>query len=135
MEDTLTTLDQAKMLEGEIVEWRRQVHAQPELGFQEKETAALAASRLAEFGYEVQTEVGRTGVVADLGIGPTVAIRAEMDALPIAETNRVLYVSRVPGVSHGCGHDANFACALGAARIIASARPPGRVRILMQPAA
>ncbi len=135
MEETLTTLDRSKQMEAEIIEWRRRVHAQPELGFQEYQTAGLAAEMLFECGYQVRTGVGKTGVVADRGSGVTVAVRAEMDALPIAEANRVLYVSQVPGVSHGCGHDANLACVLGAARILSQARIQGAIRILAQPAA
>jgi amidohydrolase len=86
-------------------------------------------------GYRVRTGVGRTGVVAELGQGqPIVAIRADMDALPIQEANDVPYASRVPGVMHACGHDAHTAIGLGVATLLAQETFPGTVRFLFQPA-
>jgi amidohydrolase len=99
----------------------------------------LAAERLAELGIAVRTGVGVTGVVGDLGDnGPRIALRADMDALPIQEENDVDYASEVPGVMHACGHDVHVACLLGAAQLLAeeaaAGRLPGQVRFLFQPA-
>jgi amidohydrolase len=86
-------------------------------------------------GWRVKTGVGRTGVVAELGQGaPTVAIRADMDALPIQETNQEPYASQNEGVMHACGHDAHTAILLGVAKLLADEQFPGRVRLLFQPA-
>lgn len=133
-------LDKAKALNDEIVRLRRLIHANPELSFQEFQTAALVADTLSEIGgYTVRTQVGKTGVVAELGeSGPVIAIRADMDALPIVEANDVSYASRTPGVMHACGHDAHTAILLGVAHLLrqsyAEERWDGRVRLLFQPA-
>jgi amidohydrolase len=118
-----------------MVRWRRDIHSQPELGFQEVRTAALVAGVLQSLGYRVRTGVGRTGVVGAIGRGqPIVAIRADMDALPLQEANDVAYASQVPGVMHACGHDAHTAIALGAASLLAEEQHPGTIRFLFQPA-
>jgi len=131
-------LQRAQNLADSLVALRRQVHRHPELGFREEQTAALASQKLAELGMAVRTGVGKTGVVGDLGTtGPCIALRADMDALPIQEENPVPYASSVPGVMHACGHDAHVACLLGAAQLLAeeasAGRLPGRVRFLFQP--
>jgi amidohydrolase len=129
----------------ELVATRRDLHAHPELGFQEHRTASLVAERLAALGYEVETGVGRTGVVGLLrgsaaasGDKPerTVLLRADMDALPIAEANDVPYRSTVPGVMHACGHDAHVAIGLAVARRLAVSRAAwrGAVKFAFQPA-
>jgi amidohydrolase len=106
----------------------------PELGFRETRTASRVAGVLKPLGYRVRTRVGRTGVVAELGDGhPIVAIRADMDALPIQETNEVPYASQVPGVMHACGHDAHVAMALGVATLLTEEQFHGTVRFLFQP--
>ena len=128
-------LQRARKIEERITAWRREFHAHPELGFQETRTAARVAEILEPLGYRVRTGVGRTGVVADLGRGvPVVAIRADMDALPIQEVNAVPYTSQVPGVMHACGHDCHVAVALGVATLLAEEQFPGTVRFLFQPA-
>jgi amidohydrolase len=127
---------QAQQLAGQLVAWRRDIHMHPELSFQEQRTARLVADTLAELGIEAQTGVGKTGVVGYLGEGsPVIAIRADMDALPIHETNDVPYRSQTPGVMHACGHDAHTAILLGVARMLVQMpdRPPGQVRFLFQP--
>ena len=134
-----TTIDRARNLQKEIVDLRRLLHEQPELSFQETETARIAADRLEGLGYKVKRGVGKTGVTADLGKGDRlVAIRADMDALPIEETNPVPYRSKNPGVMHACGHDAHVSCAIAAARMLgedlSAGQNEGRVRMLMQPA-
>lgn len=127
-------LEQAHALKAELVRLRRAIHEQPELGFQEVKTAQLVAQTLDPLGFRIRTGVGKTGVVADIGEGsPCVAIRADMDALPIHELNEVPYRSRVPGVMHACGHDAHVAMALGAAMLLRQPVPTGQVRLLFQP--
>lgn len=128
-------LERAKDIQDKIRAWRRDFHMHPELGFQETRTAARVAEILKGLGYRVRTGVGKTGVVADLGGGsPVIAIRADMDALPILETNEEPYASQNPGVMHACGHDAHTAIALGAATLLAGAKFAGTVRFLFQPA-
>ena len=128
-------LEHAHKIESQLVSWRRDIHRHPELGFQETRTAALVADHLRSLGYRVRTGVGRTGVVGERGDGqPVVAIRADMDALPIQEENDVPYVSQTPGVMHACGHDAHTAIALGVATLLADQDFPGTVRLLFQPA-
>jgi amidohydrolase len=131
-------LQRALSLADSVIALRRQVHQHPELGFREEQTAALAAQRLSELGLSVRTAVGKTGVIGDLGEGGRcIAIRADMDALPIQEENQVPYASCVPGIMHACGHDAHVACLLGAAQLLseeaAAGRLAGRVRFLFQP--
>jgi amidohydrolase len=122
-----------------IVETRRDLHRHPELGFQETRTAGIVAGRLRDFGFdEVRTGVGLTGVVGVLrgGNGPVVAIRADMDALPIQDGLRGPYRSTRDDVKHACGHDGHTAMALGAAEALARLRAeiPGSVLFLFQPA-
>ncbi len=133
-------LEQAKAIADELVRLRRDIHAHPELGFQEVRTAALVADTLREIGgFSVQTGVGKTGVVSEIGSGdgPTIAIRADMDALPIIEQTDKGYVSLNNGAMHACGHDAHTAMLLGAAHLIrqrfAADGLRGRVRLLFQP--
>lgn len=106
----LSLLERARTLEPLLRDIRRRLHQWPELGFQEFKTANLIAETLSSLGVEFRTGVGRTGVVAFLGRGaPTIALRADMDALPIHEKTGLPYASRVPGVMHACGHDAHVA--------------------------
>ena len=128
-------LQHAREIEEQLITWRREFHMHPELGFQETRTAARVAQILESLGYRVRTGVGRTGVVAERGQGcPVVAVRADMDALPVQETNDVDYASQVPGVMHACGHDAHTAIGLGVATLLAQETFPGAVRFLFQPA-
>jgi amidohydrolase len=133
-------LERARALQDELARLRRDIHAHPELGFQERRTAALVADTLQEIGgIAVRTGVGRTGVVGELGSGdgPTIAIRADMDALPIQQVGDQPYRSSTPGVMHACGHDAHTAMLLGAAHLLrerfAAEGLAGRVRFLFQP--
>ena len=128
-------LSKAKAIQSEMVSWRRDFHMHPELGFGETRTAAKIAEIMTKFGYRVRTGVGKTGVVAELGEGrPIVAIRADMDALPIPDAKDTSYCSRNDGVMHACGHDAHVAIAMGAAKLLADEKLPGTVRFLFQPA-
>jgi amidohydrolase len=128
-------LERAHELEEQLVAWRRDIHQHPELGFREVRTAAHVAAELDAMDYRVTTGVGRTGVVAERGEGqPIVAIRADMDALPIQEANDVAYASQTPGVMHACGHDCHVAMALGVAKLLSRESFPGTIRFLFQPA-
>jgi len=125
----------------EVVEWRRHLHRHPELSFQERETAAWIAETLATFGDDLEVErPAENAVVAHLRTGrpgPVVALRADIDALPIDEDSGVDFASEKAGVMHACGHDGHTAMLLGAARLLAGARdslPGGELRFLFQPA-
>jgi amidohydrolase len=119
----------------ELIHWRRDFHTHPELGFTETRTAEIVAQELVKMGYTVRTGVGKTGVVAEIGSekGKTIAIRADMDALPIFEARDREYASQNPGIMHACGHDCHTAMALGTAAILARENFPGKVRFLFQP--
>lgn len=120
-----------------MVAWRRDLHAHPELAFQEVRTADLVARELAACGLSVKTGLGRTGVVGTLsrGDGPAIGLRADMDALPIQEATGLAHASRTPGVMHACGHDGHVAMLLGAARHLAARTDLiGTVHVIFQPA-
>lgn len=122
-------------LKQQLVVWRREFHQYPELGFEEIRTAARIADELKDLGFRVRTGIGDTGVVGEIGAGkPIVAIRADMDALPITETNPIPYCSTIPGRMHACGHDAHIAIALGVAKLLAREKIDGVIRFLFQPA-
>lgn len=134
-------LDKANAIAPEIIRLRREIHAHPELAFQEVRTAQLVVETLREIGgIDVRTGVGKTGVVGQLGTGdgPTIGIRADMDALPINEATGLPFASQNPGVMHACGHDAHTAILLGVAHLLkqefAAGNLRGNVRFLFQPA-
>ncbi len=137
---TAPFLADAQALAEQMIATRRDLHAHPELGFQEKRTARIVADTLGELGYEVVTGVGKTGVVGLLGGGQpgerTVLLRFDMDALPIHEENDVPYRSQTDGVMHACGHDAHVAVGLGVASILAKHRQDwgGTIKLMFQPA-
>ncbi|MDD7963833.1 amidohydrolase [Actinomycetospora lemnae] len=118
-----------------VVGWRRALHARPELARREFETTRLCAEILTDAGLRPRLLPG-TGLICDIGEGPrTVALRADLDALPLTEQTDAPYSSRIPGVAHMCGHDAHTAMLLGAGLALASAPAlPGRVRLIFQPA-
>ncbi|HUG34009.1 MAG TPA: M20 family metallopeptidase [Anaerolineales bacterium] len=127
-------LKQSHAISEELIEWRRDFHMHPELGFELHRTSKIVADELEKMGYRVRRGVGKTGVVADIGEGGRmVAIRADMDALPILELNETEYVSQNKGAMHACGHDSHTAMALGAALLLSKEKLPGRVRFLFQP--
>jgi hippurate hydrolase len=134
----MTTTEAIAPLHAEMTAWRRDIHAHPELGFQEARTANLVAERLESFGLEVVRGVGRTGVVGTLRAGSSpraIGLRADMDALPIAESNTFEHRSRHAGVMHACGHDGHTAMLLGAAAYLARTRGfDGVVHFIFQPA-
>jgi amidohydrolase len=128
----------AQEIFSEIVKIRRHLHKNPEIGFDVEKTAELVASELEKLGIEVRREVGRTGVLGYLrvdGASETIALRADMDALPMQEENSVEYKSTVPGKAHMCGHDAHTAMLIGAAKILAAHRSELKknVRFIFQP--
>ena len=134
-------MESARSLAPELVGFRRDLHRHPELSFQEHRTAGLVAERLEELGLDARRGVAKTGVVADIvnGEGPVVALRADMDALPIQELFDHDYGSDVAGVMHACGHDFHTAGLVGAAQLLVAERdagrlPRGTVRLLFQPA-
>jgi amidohydrolase len=125
----------SQSLKDQLITWRRDFHSHPELGFQEKRTSTRIMEVLKPLGYRLSSGVGKTGVVAELGSGsPVIGIRADMDALPIQESNDVPYISQVDGVMHACGHDTHVAMALGVATLLSKEQFPGTVRFLFQPA-
>lgn len=127
-------LEKAKELHQQMIDWRRDFHMHPELGFEEVRTSAKVAEIMKGLGYRVKTGVGKTGVVAELGDKkPIVGIRADMDALPILEANDVPYKSKNEGVMHACGHDAHTSIALAVATLLKDTDLPGTVRFLFQP--
>jgi len=127
-------LKQAHAISEELIEWRRDFHMHPEIGFEVHRTSKIVADELEKMGYRVRRGVGKTGVVAEIGEGgKLVAIRADMDALPILEQNDYEYVSQNKGAMHACGHDSHTAMALGAALLLSEEKLPGRIRFLFQP--
>jgi amidohydrolase len=130
-----------RALQPQLVEWRRQIHQKPELGFQEKITAEFISQKLQSWGIAHQIEIAQTGIVAIIkgeksGTGKVLAIRADMDALPIQELNEVSYCSQHDGIMHACGHDGHTAIALGTACYLNNHRQDfsGTVKIIFQPA-
>ena len=131
----------ANALTEQLIQWRRSIHANPELSFQEYDTANVVAVALQRMGMtRVETGVGKTGVVGTLtsGEGPTIAIRADMDALPILEKTDHDFRSKNEGIMHACGHDAHTAILLGAASLLVdefqSGTLQGTVKFIFQPA-
>lgn len=131
-------LDRATGFRNELIDMRRDLHRHPELSFCESRTADVAARAVESLGWRVRRGIGRTGVLAELGSGgPLVALRADMDALPIQESSDADYCSTVRGVMHACGHDAHVSMLVGAARLLSEAHTAGdlkgTVRLLFQP--
>lgn len=124
-------------MQDEMIAIRHSIHAHPELGFEEFATSERVAACLTQWGFEVSTGVGKTGVVATLknGEGRSIGLRADMDALPIQETSGLPYASRIDGVMHACGHDGHTAILLAAGQYLARTRAfNGTVHLIFQPA-
>jgi amidohydrolase len=137
--DTSQIRVEIQALQAELVEWRRQLHQHPELGFQEQWTAEFVAQKLQQWGIAHQTGVAQTGIIATIPghqPGPVLAIRADMDALPIQEDNPVPYRSLHDGRMHACGHDGHTTIALGTAYYLAHhpEQFAGTVKLIFQPA-
>ena len=123
----------------QMTAWRRHLHQHPELGFDCHQTAAFVAERLRDFGIDqIHEGIGRTGIVAIIegqGDGPTIGLRADMDALPLDEVTGAEWASTVPGRMHACGHDGHTTMLLGAAKYLSETRNfAGRVALIFQPA-
>ncbi len=133
-----TQVDEIRTFQADLEAIRHDLHAHPELGFDEHRTSAIVAGLLASWGIEVHREVGRTGIVGVLrggNNGGSIGLRADMDALPIHETTGLPYASTRPGVMHACGHDGHTTMLLGAARYLAETRRfAGTVNFIFQPA-
>jgi len=129
-------LIKAQTIKDFIINTRRDIHRHPELGYQEFNTAKLIAEQLDEIGIPYQTGFAKTGVIAELkrGEGPTVLVRADMDALPIDEDTGLTYKSTTPGVMHACGHDTHTAMLLGTIKLLQNEAFTGTIRFLFQPA-
>ncbi|ANW03070.1 M20 aminoacylase family protein [Bradyrhizobium icense] len=127
-------------LQSEATTWRRLLHQNPELDYRLHNTAGFVAEKLASFGInDIETGIAETGIVALIqgegGEGPTIGLRADMDALPILEESNKPWSSKTPGKMHGCGHDGHTAMLLGAAKYLASTRKfKGSVALIFQPA-
>jgi amidohydrolase len=137
----------ADRIEPKIIEWRRDIHQHPELANSEVRTAGIIAKHLESLGIEVRTGVAKTGIVGVLKggkPGPVIALRADMDALPVTERNDLPFASKVKtiyngietGLMHACGHDAHIAILMGVAEILSSVKKdlPGTVKFIFQPA-
>ena len=134
----MPVIDGIAQMHDDLTSWRRDIHAHPELGFEEWRTSDLVAAKLSEFGCEVHRGIGKTGVVGRLRVGNSprsVGLRADMDALPITEANSFEHRSRHDGRMHACGHDGHTTMLLGAARYLAETRNfDGTVHFIFQPA-
>ena len=127
----------ADRIEDDLINWRREIHMNPELGFEEKETAELISKVLTDLGIPHQTGIAGTGVVGLIGeSGPVIGIRADMDALPIQETGDKEYISKNDGKMHACGHDGHVATLLGVAKAAVELGDEleGRIKLIFQPA-
>ena len=130
-------IKEIKQFHDEMTEWRRDIHQHPELKFEENRTADLVAAKLEEFGIEIHRGLAKTGVVGTIsnGDGPSIGLRADMDALPLEEKNTFKHASSNPGKMHACGHDGHTAMLLGAAKHLSSSKNfKGTVNFIFQPA-
>ncbi len=136
---TLAIAEAVRGIEPELIAIRRDIHAHPELGFQEHRTAGVVARELTRLGIPHRTGIGKTGVVGMIEggrPGPCLAIRADMDALPITEQSGLPFASTVPGLMHACGHDVHTTTLLGVAAVLRDLAPQlaGKVKLIFQPA-
>jgi amidohydrolase len=139
MTDHLNPKTEAEALRQQLIDWRRDFHRHPELGYQERRSAGIIADRLRSLGYHVRTGVAATGVIGLLEgqqPGPVVMARFDMDALPVTEESKTDYASQNPGVMHACGHDAHMAIGLGVATLMAQRQNDmaGTLKLVFQPA-
>jgi amidohydrolase len=134
----MDVIDKIKTFESDLIAWRHDLHAHPEVGFEEVRTSEFVARSLESWGYEVHRNVGKTGVVGRLKVGTSnrsIGLRADMDALPMDENTQLSYRSTIPGRMHACGHDGHTTSLLGAARYLAETRRfDGTVNLIFQPA-
>ncbi|MFC1784950.1 M20 family metallopeptidase [Candidatus Neomarinimicrobiota bacterium] len=136
---SIKILPEVNAIKNDIIANRRDFHKHPELGFKENRTAKVIAEKLKSYGIEVRYGIGKTGVIGDLhgkNGGKTIALRADMDALPIQETGHLSFKSQNEGIMHACGHDGHMAMLLGAAKILGQNRDSlsTNIRFIFQPA-
>ena len=133
-----TILETLRANDGEMKTWFEHMHRNPELSMREQETAKYIAGLVGQWGYEVETGIGKHGIVASMTVGDSgkaIGLRADFDALPIQEDNELEYKSRVAGVSHLCGHDGHTTMLLAAGKYLAETKNfAGTVRLIFQPA-
>ena len=134
----MKTIDSIEKYKNEMTQWRRDIHAHPEIAFEEHRTAQVVAEKLESFGIEVETGIAGTGVVGTITKGRgnrAIGLRADLDALPIHEANEFPHKSKHPGKMHACGHDGHTTMLLGAAKYLAEeAEFEGTVHLIFQPA-
>ena len=134
----LNLRSEVKQISNDIIAFRRDFHRFPELSFKEFRTGDVIAQQLSDLGIEHKTQIGKTGIIGEVkfGEGPIIALRADMDALPIQETGDLEFRSRNDGVMHACGHDGHMAILLGAAKVLSQFEKSlhGTVRFIFQPA-
>ncbi len=133
----MSVKEEIKAFHQEMIQWRRDIHQHPELGFEEHRTSSFVAEKLQEFGLEVHQGLAKTGVVGSLrnGNGQSIGMRADLDALPIAELNDFAHKSVNDGKMHACGHDGHTTMLLGAAKYLSETRKfRGTVHFIFQPA-
>lgn len=136
---SIKVLQEVESIKNSIIANRRDFHKHPELGFNEQRTSGVISEKLTSYGINVKTGIGKTGIVGDLNVNPsfkTIALRADMDALPMQETGELSYKSINDGVMHACGHDGHMAMLLGAAKVLSKKRDELKVnvRFIFQPA-
>lgn len=133
----MPVINRISAFHNDMIEWRRHIHAHPETAFEEVKTSAFVAEKLASFGLEVTTGLAKTGVVGTIknGDGPSIGLRADMDALDVTEANSFAHKSCHDGKMHACGHDGHTTMLLGAARYLAETKKfKGTVYFIFQPA-
>ena len=133
----MTVIKEINKFHDEMTKWRRDIHQHPELGYEEIRTSDFVAAKLKEFGIEVHQGLAKTGVVGTIsnGNGPSIGLRADIDALPLEEKNTFKHASTNPGKMHACGHDGHTTMLLGAAKYLAVSKNfKGTVNFIFQPA-
>ena len=133
----MTVIKEINKFHDEMTKWRRDIHQHPELGYEERRTSDFVAAKLKEFGIEVHQGLAKTGVVGTIrnGHGPSIGLRADIDALPLEEKNTFKHASTNPGKMHACGHDGHTTMLLGAAKYLAASKNfKGTVNFIFQPA-
>ena len=133
----MTVIKEINKFHDEMTKWRRDIHQHPELGYEEIRTSDFVAAKLKEFGIEVHQGLAKTGVVGTIsnGNGPSIGLRADIDALPLEEKNTFKHASTNPGKMHACGHDGHTTMLLGAAKYLAASKNfKGTVNFIFQPA-
>ena len=133
----MSIINKIRQFHEEMIAWRREIHRYPELAFEETRTSDFVAAKLKEFGIKVHRGFAKTGVVGTIsnGEGPSIGLRADMDALPLEEKNSFEHASTYPGKMHACGHDGHITMLLGAAKYLVTSKDfKGTINFIFQPA-